>query len=564
MSGSRSHGCVRTACARRRPRGARARRRFHLAPARSSRSRTTAPSAPEPASTFTATRASGPARASASGASSPPTSALTSPRGDARRRGRPHRLRPGIADSERPIRLQNLVTAPVVIGERAILAAGATVLRGVVVAPAPASSCAASSPATCSRRHRRRRPRPARPRLSERPHAWQSRRRPAYDRAGAGAGPAVGDEEQVHAEDHRVGRRGLRARGRDPAGPRRPRRDRPGARPGARAGHGGRGVDVMGARRRHAVPPGPLPPARAAARSSTRAPRRPRGARGRGRLPVRPARAGCRRRSPTARRARATSASPRYTARRPVIEWVLARAAQSEPGVEIRRGVAVEGLDRAAVRRHAARHRRAHRPRRASCSATSSSTRWAAARRCRACLEAVGARPPIEQAEDSGFIYYTRFFRWRDGQRPESARRRSRRCGSFSVLTLPGDNDTWSVTLYVVGRRPAAQGAAPRGELDAVVARLPAHAHWPTPSRSPTSWRWAASSTATGGSSRRASPSRPAWWRVGDAWACTNPSLGRGITLGLMHARRLRDFVRDHLEHRVELAEVWDRSPRSS
>ena len=39
----------------------------------------------------------------------------------------------GIADVERPIRLQGLATSPVVIGERAVLAAGATVLRGVVV-----------------------------------------------------------------------------------------------------------------------------------------------------------------------------------------------------------------------------------------------------------------------------------------------------------------------------------------------------------------------------------------------------------------------------------------------
>jgi acetyltransferase-like isoleucine patch superfamily enzyme len=39
----------------------------------------------------------------------------------------------GITDVERPIRLQELVTAPVVIGERAVLSAGATVLRGVVV-----------------------------------------------------------------------------------------------------------------------------------------------------------------------------------------------------------------------------------------------------------------------------------------------------------------------------------------------------------------------------------------------------------------------------------------------
>jgi acetyltransferase-like isoleucine patch superfamily enzyme len=39
----------------------------------------------------------------------------------------------GITDVERPIRLQELVTAPVVIGERAVLSAGSTVLRGVVV-----------------------------------------------------------------------------------------------------------------------------------------------------------------------------------------------------------------------------------------------------------------------------------------------------------------------------------------------------------------------------------------------------------------------------------------------
>ena len=39
----------------------------------------------------------------------------------------------GVGDVERPVRLQGLVTSPVVIGERAILAAGATVLRGVVV-----------------------------------------------------------------------------------------------------------------------------------------------------------------------------------------------------------------------------------------------------------------------------------------------------------------------------------------------------------------------------------------------------------------------------------------------
>jgi acetyltransferase-like isoleucine patch superfamily enzyme len=38
-----------------------------------------------------------------------------------------------LADVERPVRLQGLLSAPVIIGERARVAAGATVLRGVVV-----------------------------------------------------------------------------------------------------------------------------------------------------------------------------------------------------------------------------------------------------------------------------------------------------------------------------------------------------------------------------------------------------------------------------------------------
>jgi hypothetical protein len=34
---------------------------------------------------------------------------------------------------------------------------------------------------------------------------------------------------------------------------------------------------------------------------------------------------------------------------------------------------------------------------------------------------------------------------------------------------------------------------------------------------------------------------------VADACACTNPSAGEGLSLGLLHARRLRDAVREQL-----------------
>jgi hypothetical protein len=46
---------------------------------------------------------------------------------------------------------------------------------------------------------------------------------------------------------------------------------------------------------------------------------------------------------------------------------------------------------------------------------------------------------------------------------------------------------------------------------------------------------------------------------VGDSWACTNPSLGRGTSIGLLHARSLRDLLRevDPAEHE-KLARRFD------
>jgi flavin-dependent dehydrogenase len=45
---------------------------------------------------------------------------------------------------------------------------------------------------------------------------------------------------------------------------------------------------------------------------------------------------------------------------------------------------------------------------------------------------------------------------------------------------------------------------------------------------------------------------------VADAWACTNPSVGRGIALGLAHAALLRDVVRTHVDDPHAFALAWD------
>jgi flavin-dependent dehydrogenase len=45
---------------------------------------------------------------------------------------------------------------------------------------------------------------------------------------------------------------------------------------------------------------------------------------------------------------------------------------------------------------------------------------------------------------------------------------------------------------------------------------------------------------------------------VGDAWACTNPSAGRGLSVGLVHAQLLRRVVAEHGGDPAAFALAWD------
>lgn len=244
-------------------------------------------------------------------------------------------------------------------------------------------------------------------------------------------------------------------------------------------------------------------------------------------------------------------------ARRPTLEHVLATVAEAQPGLTIRRGTPVNGLAARAydgvphvtgVRTDAglelrgdlvvdAMGRRSQLP------------RW---------LADAGARPLHEEAEDSGFLYYTRFFRARNGGRPEFRAPALTPIGTFSVLTIPADCETWSVTLYTsAGDRPFKRVRDP-GVWSSVLAACPLHAQW-------LEGEPISDVMAMGGVIDRyrrliddGSPVATGVALLGDAWACTNPSLGRGMTMGLLHAQRLRDVVRSHLGDPGGFAETWD------
>jgi 2-polyprenyl-6-methoxyphenol hydroxylase-like FAD-dependent oxidoreductase len=92
-------------------------------------------------------------------------------------------------------------------------------------------------------------------------------------------------------------------------------------------------------------------------------------------------------------------------------------------------------------------------------------------------LRELGAAPPHEQAHDAGFVYYTRFFRSADATTPRPRAPLLSALGMFSLLTLPADNGSWSVTVYVSGRDRALKRPRDERRRNALVAACPPHAH---------------------------------------------------------------------------------------
>ena len=230
------------------------------------------------------------------------------------------------------------------------------------------------------------------------------------------------------------------------------------------------------------------------------------------------------------------------SARRPVGEWVFADIAQREPRVTIRRGVSVTGFltgpsaadgipHIVGVRTADGQELRAELVVDAT-GRQSRSPQW---------LAAIGARAPYQEQEDCGFTYYTRFFSGTIPQRRASA---LTALGSISLLTLPADNGTWSVTIFVATGDQPLKALRHDDRWTRVIGACPLHAHW-------LDGRPDTPVLAMSGIADRYRrfvvddvPIVTGFAAVADAWACTNPSAGRGLTVGFLQAVQLRDSLR--------------------
>ncbi|PTM86979.1 FAD-dependent oxidoreductase [Streptomyces sp. VMFN-G11Ma] len=248
-------------------------------------------------------------------------------------------------------------------------------------------------------------------------------------------------------------------------------------------------------------------------------------------------------------------------ARRSLLEAAATEAAEAA-GIDIRRGVACRGLHRSSRGLHSSRDAgasgRARSGRQCPVHVTGVETNEGTltadlvvdctGRRSQlpSWLRDIGVREVGEERGRRGFVYYSRYFRSADGALPTSTFPLVVEHGSLGLLRIPADHGSYSVCLVSRGddlqlrhllRREAAWSAAVR--------------------QFPGAELWLDGHPLTDGvrimaglSDRKRNlydtehPLVTGLVAVGDSWAFTVPTVGRGLTMSLQHGLVLRDALR--------------------
>jgi 2-polyprenyl-6-methoxyphenol hydroxylase-like FAD-dependent oxidoreductase len=246
------------------------------------------------------------------------------------------------------------------------------------------------------------------------------------------------------------------------------------------------------------------------------------------------------------------------TARRPVGESVVATMAAATPGVTIRRGVAVSGVltttGTAGIVHVTGVRTDGGEEVTADLVVDSGGRRSAMP----AWLREAGSPGPHEMIEDCGFVYYGRHFRSADGSVPPAFGGLLQEYGSVSVLTLPADNGTWGVGVITSSKDAALRGLLEIECWEKVVRAFPLVAHWIDAEPITDVKLMAKIEDRQRTYVIAGVPVATGIVPLADAWACTNPSLGRGISMGMVHAALLRSMLRkEPLDDPSALAMRW-------
>ena len=251
------------------------------------------------------------------------------------------------------------------------------------------------------------------------------------------------------------------------------------------------------------------------------------------------------------------------TGRRPVVESAIATEAEETPGVTVRRGVGVAGLlAGGGTVPHVTGLRTADGEEVTADLVIDTTGRrsplpdW---------LDGIGARRPVEEIDDCGFVYFGRHFRSADGSLPPMIGPLLQDYGSLSVLTLPADNGTWGVGLIASSSDAALRRLRHTEVWEKVLASLPLAAHWAEGEALDAEPAVMAKiEDRHRDFSIDGTPIATGFVAVGDAWACTNPSVGRGASIALVHAVALRDLLRAAPAAALDFSRAWEAATASS
>lgn len=246
-------------------------------------------------------------------------------------------------------------------------------------------------------------------------------------------------------------------------------------------------------------------------------------------------------------------------ATRPLYELAFALAAEETANLEVRRGTKITGLTTGAKAIPGAPH--------VTGVVTNSGEKLdadividAGGRRSpiASLLDEIGAEELPESDGEFRFVYYTRYYRKAGSDFPEPYVLSRFLSGSISIGTFPADNETWSVTLYGTSADKALRSARDPEVFERVIRAHPERAHFIDAEPISDMIVMAGVADRERRVHREGNPIATGWLPVGDAWSCTNPILGRGITMGLMHASALTPAIVQLFERPAELADAWE------
>jgi 2-polyprenyl-6-methoxyphenol hydroxylase-like FAD-dependent oxidoreductase len=241
--------------------------------------------------------------------------------------------------------------------------------------------------------------------------------------------------------------------------------------------------------------------------------------------------------------------------RRTTFEWVLRNAAFAEPGVEVVTGVGVDGLMVDAATGDRAGTPRVTGLRLEDGSAIDADVVVAATGRrgdVPAWLGAVGVEV-AETVHESGLMYLSRWYRLPDGFSLPPEPRLGGDLGHVKYLAIPGDGETFSVTISVRTKdRELRATLSDPDRFDAACHLLegPSHFFADHPIEPLTTV------LPMGGLINRirrfvdaeGNPLVHGFHAVGDAHTCTNPLYGRGCSLAAVQGVALADAFAEHGE----------------